>query len=151
MKVRILGVGSPAGDDQAGWLVVDALLEAGVGTGERVVVAKLDRPGASLVPHLERCDWLILVDAMQGGGTPGEVRHFDEDDWPGYARGVSSHGFGVAEALALARALGSLPPRIDLYGIELGTAMPQAEPGPAVRASARHLAQRIAGSVAERA
>jgi hypothetical protein len=35
---------------------------------------------------------------------------------------LSSHGFGVAEALALGRALEELPPRVFIYGIETGQA-----------------------------
>jgi Ni,Fe-hydrogenase maturation factor len=35
-------------------------------------------------------------------------------------RAPSSHGFGVAEALALASALGQLPPRVDVLTIAAG-------------------------------
>ena len=45
--VRILGIGSPSGDDQAGWLTVDALLASGVHTDGELVTAKLARPGAN--------------------------------------------------------------------------------------------------------
>ncbi|MBS1147427.1 MAG: hypothetical protein H6R08_1603, partial [Proteobacteria bacterium] len=40
--VRILGVGSPSGDDQAGWLTVDALLAEGM-QAPRIDIQKLDR------------------------------------------------------------------------------------------------------------
>lgn len=146
-RVRILGIGSPAGDDQAGWLAVDALLADGVPGDEDIVIEKLDRPGASLIPRLEEAPWVILIDAMQGGGEPGRIGHFREDDWPAYRHGLSSHGFGVLEALSLARALGSLPPRLDLYGIEIGPGRPDASPGAAVRDAARQLAQRIAAEL----
>jgi hydrogenase maturation protease len=139
----ILGIGSPAGDDQAGWLTVDALQDLGVGA------VKLDRPGASLMPLLEKADWVILVDATQGGGRPGEIRHFGRDDWAGYGGGLSSHGFGLLDALVLAQALGSLPPRLDLYGIEIASANPGEAPGEDVLAAARRLAQRIAASLEE--
>jgi hydrogenase maturation protease len=145
--VRILGIGSPSGDDQAGWLVVDALLAEGVRTGEGIAIEKLDRPGANLIPLLEKADRVILVDAMQGGGPAGSIRHFDRNDWPGYGGGLSSHGFGVLDALALARELGSLPPRLDVYGIEIGSAVPGEAPGAAVAAAARQLARRIAAEL----
>ena len=139
----ILGVGSPSGDDQAGWLVVDALAETGVGAELR----KLDRPGATLVGLLDEAPWVILIDAMQSGAPVGDIRHFERDDWPAYAHGVSSHGFGVAEALALATALSGLPARLDLYGIEIGAVSPGAGPGAAILAAARALARRIAGGL----
>jgi hydrogenase maturation protease len=145
--VRILGTGSPSGDDQAGWLVVDALLAGGVQPGEGLAIEKLDRPGATLIPHLENASWVILIDAMQGGGPPGCIRHFDQNDWSGYGGGLSSHGFGVLDALALARELGSLPPRLDVYGIEIGSVMPGEAPGAAVTAAARQLARRIAAEL----
>jgi hydrogenase maturation protease len=143
-RVRILGVGSPSGDDQAGWLTVDALLASGVQDGDGLVIEKLDRPGASLIAHLEGSEWIILVDAMQGKGEPGQIQHFGQKDWPNYRHGLSSHGFGVLDALLLAQALGSLTPRLDLYGIEMGSVDPDGVPGASVQAAARQLARRIA-------
>lgn len=147
MTVRILGIGSPSGDDQAGWLVVDDLLAGGVQPGEGLAIEKLDRPGATLIPRLENASRVILIDAMQGGGPAGRIRHFDLNGWPGYGGGLSSHGFGVLDALALARELGSLPPRLDVYGIEIGSAMPGEAPGTAVASAARQLARRIAAEL----
>jgi hydrogenase maturation protease len=142
--VLILGVGSPAGDDQAGWLVVDALRPLLADARQNVVIEKLDRPGAALVPLLEGAERVILVDAMQGGYAPGHIQHFGREDWPAYRGGLSSHGLGVLDALALARAVGHLPEQIELYGIEIGCADPLASPGTAVRAAAARLAGEIA-------
>ena len=147
MTVRIFGIGSPSGDDQAGWLVIDALLAGGVQPGEGLAIEKLDRPGATLIPRLENASRVILVDAMQGGGPAGCIRHFGQNGWPGYGGGLSSHGFGVLDALALARELRSLPPRLDLYGIEIDSAVPGEPPGVAVAAAARQLARRIAADL----
>jgi len=144
-RVRVLGIGSPAGDDQAGWLAVEALQGVGVDA------CKLDRPGANLVSQLAGVDHVILIDAMQGGGAPGQVRRFERDDWRGYGQGLSTHGFGVLDALALAEALGSLPPRMDLYGIEIASAHPGAAPGPEVRTAAMRLAAGIAARLGKSA
>lgn len=143
-RVRILGVGSPSGDDQAGWLTIDALLVAGL---DGVEIEKLDRPGASLIAELENASRVILIDAMQGSGPVGEIQHFDEKDWPDYFHGLSSHGFGVLAALTLARELGSLPPRLDLYGIGIGSVLPGEEAEPEVQAAAQRLAAMIASSL----
>lgn len=144
-RTRVLGVGSPAGDDQAGWLTIDALLGSGLDA------CKLDRPGANLVSLLEGVGHVILIDAMQGGGAPGQIRRFGRHDWRGYGRGLSSHGFGVLDALSLAEALGCLPERLDLYGIEIASAHPGAAPGAEVRAAAALLAARIAAGAGETA
>ena len=146
-RVRILGIGSPSGDDQAGWLTVDALLARNMQAGAAMVIEKLDRPGANLIPLLENASWVILVDAMQGGGQPGRIQRFDQKDWPGYCHGLSSHGFGVLDALSLVQALGGLPPRLDLYGIEIGSANPDEKPGDRIQAAARQLAKLIAVEV----
>ena len=143
-RLRILGIGSPWGDDQAGWLVVDALRARGVEAGDDVTIEKLDRPGAHLVSLLDSAAWIILIDAMQSGRPVGSIGHFGPSDWQAYGQGLSSHGMGVLDALALANALGTLPPRLDLYGIEIGSARPGQRPGPAVRAATRKLARLLA-------
>jgi len=145
--VRILGIGSPSGDDQAGWLTVDALLAGGIRTGAALLIEKLDRPGANLIALFERASWVILIDAMQSGGPPGVIRHFDQEGWPDYGHGLSSHGLGVLAALSLARELGSLPLRLDLYGIEISSANPNENPDDRIQAAARQLARRIAAEL----
>jgi hydrogenase maturation protease len=139
-----MGIGSPAGDDQAGWLTIDALAASGVHAGADVIIEKLDRPGANLITLLENASWVILVDAMQSNGKAGEIRNFDLEDWAAYSHGLSSHGFGVLDALSLARELGNLPFRLDLYGIEIGSASPGAAPGAPILAAAQRLARIIA-------
>jgi len=146
---RILGIGSPSGDDQAGWLTIDALLADGVQTNGKIFIEKLDRPGANLIHHLDGASRVILIDATQGNGRIGEIQRFDQKDWPGYCHGLSSHGFGVLAALMLARELGSLPPRLDLYGIEIGAALPGADTGHEVQAAAQRLAEMIVASLEE--
>ncbi|MDP1646419.1 MAG: hydrogenase maturation protease [Thiobacillus sp.] len=145
--MRILGIGSPSGDDQAGWLTVDALLASDLLAGREVVIKKLDRPGAGLISLLENASWVILVDAMQSNGQVGRIRRFDQKDWPGYCHGLSSHGFGVLDALSLAQELGSLPPRLDLYGIEIGSVNPDEKPEENIQAAARQLANLIAAEL----
>jgi hydrogenase maturation protease len=146
-QVHVLGIGSPSGDDQAGWLTVDALLASGVSADEKIGIEKLDRPGANLIPLLDKAPWVILIDAMQSDAQVGRIRRFDRKDWPEYSQGLSSHGFGVLDALSLAQALGSLPARLDLYGIEIGSANPDEVPGDSIQAASRQLAQRIAAEL----
>lgn len=147
-RLCILGIGSPSGDDQAGWMVIDALRARGVQTGGGIVIDKLDRPGAALLTLIEQADRAILIDGMQGNGQPGTIRRFDQQDWPAYRGGLSSHGFGVLDALMLGRELGSLPPRVDLYGIEIGDAAPGRESGAVIQAAVQLLADSLAAELA---
>lgn len=144
--VRILGIGSPSGDDQAGWLVIDALHALGCANGMGVVTGKLDRPGAGLVALLDDAEHAILVDAMQSGSSPGTLHCFNPADGPLPVAELSSHGFGVLAALALAQALGSLPPRVEVYGIEIASAQPGDAVSAPVRLAIHALAERIAAT-----
>jgi hydrogenase maturation protease len=138
--MHIIGIGSPFGDDQAGWRVAEALKNR---LPTEITVVQLDRPGSSLISILEDVDRVILIDAMQAGGNPGDMRHFSDDEWTDYRTGLSTHGLGVFEALMLARELDCLPVKLDLYGIEIGSASPGDLPSEAVLSAAGRLADRI--------
>lgn len=146
-RVHVFGIGSLSGDDQAGWLVVDALRALGLERDAPLVLDKLDRPGASLLTRLEGADHVILIDAMRGGGAPGDIRRLDPSDWASAAADVSSHGFGLAAALALADALGGLPARVELYGIEIGAAQPGETVSAPVHAAAATLGRQLADAL----
>ena len=121
--VRILGIGSPVAGDDLGWRLAEALEQAGLPRyfpAGMVHVTLCDRPGSLLLPAMRGARLAILLDAMRSGAQPGTVRRLDMlelDDSTGL---LSSHGFGVAEALALGRALEDLPPLVLIYGIETG-------------------------------
>ncbi len=119
MTPLVIGVGNDfAGDDAAGRLVVRAL-EGAAG----IDVAETHGAAADIVTLMEGRDRVLIVDACTSGAPPGTVHKLDAvaGDLPGWLRSVSSHGIGVAEAVALARVLDSLPPRVEVWAIE-GTA-----------------------------
>jgi hydrogenase maturation protease len=123
MTTLVVGVGSPFGDDRVGWEVVEAL-EAGAWWPElaahRVSAHLCDRPGAALVGLLQVVGRAIIVDAAHTPGIPPGTLRWLQADQLSLLRAPSSHGFGVAEALALASALGQLPPRVDVLTIAAG-------------------------------
>lgn len=120
MSIRVIGVGSPFGDDRAGWEVV-AALEAALRSAAipplRVDIRACDRPGAALVQLLAGVPHAVIIDvALSAGSRAGSVRWLDEREIEA-RRAVSSHGFGLAEALALARALDDAPSRVSVLAI----------------------------------
>lgn len=121
MRVRVIGVGSGFGDDAAGLAVADRL--AGCERPALVTVARCERPLPDLLDALDGVDAIVLVDATRGGGPAGTVRRLQAGEIAGAAP-ASSHGFGVARALALARALGSAVARVEWIGIEVGGVRP---------------------------
>ncbi len=63
---------------------------------------------------------VILIDAVAVQGTPGKVYRIDANAMPLPAKlfSRSTHDFGVAAAIELARALGQLPSRVIVFGVE---------------------------------
>jgi len=151
-RMAIIGVGSPVGDDQAGWWVAHALQRSGL--PDRLAcqtsIVALDRPGAGLVRYLAGVDVAVLIDAVQSGNAPGTIHRVDDLASIRKEPLVSSHGLGVASALALASALDALPATLVLYGIEIGNASFDAVPSAAVSIAAASLATRINAEVAAR-
>lgn len=117
MTTRIVGIGAPAaGDDGVGLVVLDALEQETWPDG--VELHAVTEP-SQIVPLLAGADAVILVDAVLGG-APGAVLHLDRAALAaGAAAPVSSHGIGVAQALALAERLdpGGGPKRLDIIGV----------------------------------
>jgi len=148
---RILGVGSPAGDDRAGWAAAGAIRASAWyrSRAASVTVACLDRPGPALLAAMHGATQVVLIDAIRSGAAAGTVRRVDLDRIAMQeSAGVSSHGFGLAETLALGQALGMLPPQLTLFGVEAGDANGGEGLSAAVRAALPALVRRVQASVA---
>jgi hydrogenase maturation protein HypF len=118
--IRIIGIGSPFGDDAAGLETARMLAEAPP-TNCEVIAA--DRPGTTLLDLLEDVDAVILIDAVRSGAPPGTIHDISFDELArSAARFVSSHDFGVAAAIQLARKLGRGPSLGRIIGIEIAPA-----------------------------
>ncbi|BAV34412.1 hydrogenase [Sulfuricaulis limicola] len=120
-QVKIIGIGSPFGDDRFGWEAAQALRHSPVLDDDSsgwIEITILDRPGALLPLHWQGADIVILLDAVRSGATPGTRHRLDACDLPGAGGSCSSHGFGIASAIGLARALGNMPSRLLLRGVE---------------------------------
>jgi hydrogenase maturation protease len=112
----VIGVGAAMrSDDAAGLHVARRLREHGFDALEQEgePVALLDAFGG--------CKEVVLVDAVRSGAAPGTIHRLDasRDPLPATLRSSSStHALGIGEAIELARALGRLPARVLVYGIE---------------------------------
>jgi hydrogenase maturation protease len=120
-RIHIIGTGSPFGDDRFGWAAVEALHHSPVMNDDSfkwIETSILDRPGAMLPIHWRGCDTVILLDAVRSGAPPATRHRLDTQDIPGMDVLCSSHGFGIASAIRLAQALGNMPSRLLVRGIE---------------------------------
>jgi hydrogenase maturation protease len=114
----IIGVGnSYRGDDGAGPAVI-ALLRAEELPGARLLEG--DGDCSALLDAWKGAGAVVLIDAVSSGAPPGTIYRFDAlaQALPPEVSFQSTHAFGVAEALALGRALGQLPASLILYAIE---------------------------------
>ena len=121
---RVLGVGSPFGDDRVGWEVVQRLARgAGGETREHWrgwELRCLDRPGPGLIAAMNGASRVVLIDALHDGGAPGRVVDVDAADLAATGAALSSHHLGVASTLALLAALGDGPRWLRIVGIGIG-------------------------------
>ena len=120
-RTLVVGVGSPQGDDQAGWLVADRLTahhtDAGSPPGWTVRRARIP---LDLLDWLDGVDRLVICDACEALGEPGQLHCWT---WPDPAiaacRSLTSHDFGLPSVLQMAGALGRLPRQVTIWGIEM--------------------------------
>lgn len=116
--IMVIGIGNPErGDDRAGREAARRLVAIGL-QGARVVEAEGE--ATTLLALMEKAPIVFLIDACVSGAPAGSFRRIDlgQTPLPDARYGVSSHGFGLAEAIALGTALGALPRRCVLYAIE---------------------------------
>ncbi len=116
----MIGIGNPdRGDDGVGRVLARRLRTL---APRGIEVRDCDGEATGLMAAWEGAEEVILVDACRGAGPPGSIHELDaaeiEGSGPGPLRHGSTHSFGVAAAIGLARALVCLPPRLVLYAIE---------------------------------
>jgi hydrogenase maturation protease len=145
-RVIALCVGNPQrGDDGVGGAVARALRALIDG----VEIIEDEGEATSVLARLKGADAAFIVDACVSGQAPGEIRRFDigEGPLPQRGFGASTHGFGLAEALELARALGALPARCIVYAIEGENFTLGAPLSPRVAAAVAIVAKRLRADI----
>ena len=119
-RTLIIGVGNADhGDDGAGLATARLLREyLNHEHGTRVIEHWGESSG--LVDAMDRCESVLIIDAASSGAAPGSHRVFEAGQaaLPSNLADMSSHGFGVPQAIELARALGTLPVHCRVYAIE---------------------------------
>jgi hydrogenase maturation protease len=143
-RVLVVGFGNPAaGDDGAGIEIVRRLSELGdCGCDLRAETA----PGVELLDVFSLADVILFVDAVTSGGVPGTLYLTplpSKELEPRALGALSSHGWGLAEALKLAKALGRTLPQLFLLGIEAGTVAQGAPRSPAAEQAVALVVERI--------
>ena len=86
---------------------------------------------------------------MAFAASAGTVQRFDvvEAPLPQEAFSLSTHGFGLAEAIELGRALAQLPPRCIVYAIEAESFRPGEPLSPPVSAAIGEVSRRVKAEI----
>ena len=120
-RVLVLGVGNASrGDDGVGLVVAQHVQEYPL---DGVTIVLTAGEGTGLLALWQDSDAVVLVDALWTGARPGTLHRFvvGTHPLPAMFSRVSTHAFGVAEVIELARALRQLPPVLVVYGVEGAT------------------------------
>ena len=138
----IIGIGNPwRCDDGIGAAVVRALptLPNNVQTLEH------HGEGLSLIAAWEGFERVVLIDAIRASARAGLIYRFNAatDELPRGLFHYSSHQFGLAEAVELARELDRLPTELIIYGIVGANFQHGDKLSPAVAAAVTTLSKRI--------
>lgn len=117
MSILVIGVGNPLrGDDAVGPAVLEALSQESLPQG--VVLHNIGGDAADLIDLLEDGRAAVIVDAVAADEEVGKVLTIDcVQPLPQQQFLSSSHAFGVAEGVELARTLGQLPSPCFIVGI----------------------------------
>jgi len=120
----VVGLGNPdRGDDAVGPVIASGI--AGLEIPGVDVVAQEDPTG--LLDVWGAYPAVVVVDAILTGARPGTVLTMEagagagvlaDQAWARTGRG-GTHAFGIAAAIELGRALGRLPHRVVLVGVEV--------------------------------
>lgn len=141
-RVLVICVGNrDRGDDGAGPLVADLLRAAPIAG---VDVLEITADCTALLQAWAAGDDVIVVDAVLAGAPPGTLHVMDgrrESLPPSPVH--STHALGLAQAIALARAIDGLPATLRIFGVEGADFTPGAVVSPAVARAAADVAARI--------
>jgi len=144
-RCLVLGIGNRLlQDDAAGPLVMDSL-------------AALDLPGVrlldggtmglSLLPEIEACEVLIVVDAARLQAEPGTVQVFENEAMDAQAMGRKQtvHEVALADLLGAAALQGLLPASRALVAVEPASTALGLAPTPAVQAALPQMVAQVQG------
>ncbi len=121
-RALVVGLGNPMrADDGLGPAVIEALGRRSASDGVDLVVS--DQDGPALLELWAGRPLAVVVDAVRSAGNPpGTLHRFTGNQLAGRSMGTgptTTHRVGLGATLDLAEALGRLPERLVVHGVEV--------------------------------
>lgn len=134
------------GDDGIGPLVAERL----EGRGGEFIVVDGPMDALRIICTWENAPLAVVVDAAALGAPPGTVirKELNGDPLPKELARCSSHGLGIAEAVALGKLLGRMPGRLVIYAVEGKTFRHGTAVSKEVRAAVEGIVRRVEAEIA---
>ncbi|RJR32925.1 MAG: hydrogenase maturation protease [Deltaproteobacteria bacterium] len=143
-EILIIGIGNLfRGDDAAGLVAAGLLREM---RAPLVKVLELEGDLTGLLEDWQGAQKVVVIDAVASASSPGAVFRFAAHEEPlprQMFAASSSHAFGVAQQIEVARLLGQLPPYLIVYGIEGKDFTPGAGLSPEVSQALPRLVEQV--------
>ena len=116
----VLGIGNILWADEGFGIRAVEALNAEYRLPADVCVMDGGTQGLFLLPWVRNASRLLILDAIDYGLTPGEIRVIRDDDVPQYlgAKKMSMHQTGFQEVLVSAQMLGEFPSQLALIGVQ---------------------------------
>jgi len=119
MSILVLGLGNALMTDDAYGYRMIGELQARFAFPEGVTVLDGGTLGLDLLPRLEGVERLLILDALEMGGTPGELFRIEGEEVPrAFASKLSVHQMGLQDLLAVAELQGHLPRELVVWGVQ---------------------------------
>ena len=116
--VLVIGLGNAMRrDDGIGPAAIELLERETLPAADMIV---LDGESTRLIEAWRGRSRAIVIDAVAAGSRAGTIHEVEvgTDALPDWDAGASTHGAGIAEAVALGRALDRLPAELVVFGVE---------------------------------
>jgi hydrogenase maturation protease len=119
-ETLVLGIGNPLWADEGFGVRAVEALHTGYRFPPQVQLMDGGTQGLFLLPFVRAARHLLILDAVDFGLAPGELRVIRGDRVPSYmgAKKVSMHQTGFQEVLASAVLLGGGPRHLTLIGVQ---------------------------------